>query len=216
MQTPARRGRVFTRSIATTLLTLNGLSVQAKEVNGLAPIELRLVFVNLANMNPSLQRGALWEVTSLLAPVGVRVRAETASPGEQRESGGVFVVFLAFNRTDGPEDATGGAAQSGQNDQLTVLAFPPKVAKVLGLDIARFGLWTERDRHDFHRALAVLIVHELVHALAGAKHRPHGLMSLQLRRTDLLDRSLVVDEDVHEAFRVGVSRTWSSVDRNRR
>jgi len=214
MQTPARRCRGLARSIVTTLLTLAVPSGQAEEVKGLAPIELRLVFVNLSRLNPSLQLGALREVTSLLSPVGVRVTGETASAGDQRQSGGVFVVFLAFDPTRSLEETTGGAAQSEQIDQLTVLAFPPRVAKILGLDLARFGLWTERDRHDFHRALAVVIVHELVHVLAGAQHRPHGLMSPQLRRVDLLDRNLVVDHDVHEAFRGGVARTWASVDRN--
>jgi hypothetical protein len=100
----------------------------------------------------------------------------------------------------------GGVARAENGRQLTVWAFPPWVAGGLGLDLGQASRWTVRQRLQFQRAMAVVVVHELAHALAGAGHRPHGLMSAQLRRERLVDPKLVVDADLRPAFLAGVAR----------
>ncbi len=99
-----------------------------------------------------------------------------------------------------------GVARVENGRQLTVWIFPPVVAGGLGLDLAGQPLWSAIQKLQFSRALAVVVLHELAHALVGAGHRPAGLMSPSLRRTRLLDPRLAVDADLQPAFRAAVAR----------
>jgi hypothetical protein len=60
--------------------------------------------------------------------------------------------------------------------------------------------------------MAVVVVHELAHALAGAQHRPDGLMSARLCRAQFLDPKLVVDADLFPAFLAGVAAIRAAAD----
>jgi hypothetical protein len=86
------------------------------------------------------------------------------------------------------------------------------VAGGLGLDLGQASRWTHRNRLQFQRAMAVVVVHELAHAIAGASHRPDGLMSARLGREQLLDPKLVLDADLHPAFRSGAAAIRAAAD----
>lgn len=167
---------------------------------------LHLVMVDLSGMPASLASGALGEIRTLLGPLGLEVSGETSAPRERRAGDGAWVVLLPFDRSRGANQTTSGVARNEYDGAPTVWAFPPKVARTLGVSLDGFGRWTNRDRREFHRALAVVIVHELAHALAGAAHRPRGLMRAGLERRELLDPALGLDPDLHQAFREGAAR----------
>jgi hypothetical protein len=66
--------------------------------------------------------------------------------------------------------------------------------------------WAPVSQLHFQRALAVVVVHEMAHALAGASHRPVGLMSTSLARVGLLNPRLALDADIGPAFLAAVAR----------
>lgn len=169
------------------------------------PAELRLVLVDLCDTAPELRHGTLRGIQELLEPVGIRVTSRTAFPGEDHASGGVYVVLLPFDPSRPRTQPVGGVARREYGRQLTVWAFPPWVAGGLGLDLGQASRWSTRERLQFQRAMAVVVVHELVHALARVPHAPHGLMSGKLRREQLLEPHFVVDTALHRALLAGVA-----------
>jgi hypothetical protein len=200
----SRRSCVFASTLAVASFAL-GLPAAPDEPFNLQPAGLRLVFVDLCDTAPELRHGTLREIQVLLAPVGIEVKGDTAAPGEDEASGGAYVVLMPFDPSRPRTQPVGGVARRENGRQLTVWVFPPFVAGGLGLDFGQTSRWTHRHRQQFQRALAVVVVHELGHALAGAQHRPDGLMSTRLRRERLLDPKLVVDADLHAAFLAGVA-----------
>ena len=175
--------------------------------------ELHLVFVDLCDTRaPARGHGTLREIQGLLEPAGMRVTGRTASPAENQATGGVFVVLMPFDPSRPRTHPSAGVARRENGRQLTVWAFPPWVAGGLGLDLGQASRWTFRQRVQFERAMAVVVVHELAHALAGAEHRPDGLMSARLGRAQLLDPTLFVDADLHPAFRAGVAAIRAAAD----
>jgi hypothetical protein len=167
---------------------------------------LHLVLVDLSGMPPALARGALDEVAELLRPLALRVTSEISPPRERSGRRAVQVTLLPLDRSRDRAHAAGGVALPAYDGTHTVWAFPPKLARTLGVELGRFARWTNRQRQEFHRALAVVIVHELAHALAGASHQPAGLMSARLPRRDLLESRLALDPGLHAALRAGVRR----------
>jgi len=205
MHPGSRRFSVFAPTLAVASLALGRLPAAADEPLDPKPAELRLVFVDLCDTAPELRHGALREIQALLEPTGLKVTGRTAAPAKDRATGGAYVVFMPFDPSRPRTQPVGGVARRENGRQLTVWAFPPWVAGGLGLDLGQTSRWTHRHRQQFQRALAVVVVHELAHAIAGAAHRPEGLMSAQLRRERLLDPKLVVDADLFASFLVGVA-----------
>ena len=206
MHPGSRRFSAFASTVAVASLGFNPLAVASDAPRQTTSAELRLVFVDLCDTAPGLRHGTLREIQGLLEPAGVQVKGETATPGEGELRGGVYMVLMPFDPSRPRTHPVGGVARRENGRQLTVWAFPPWVAGGLGLDLGQTSRWTHRQRQQFQRAMAVVVVHELAHALAGASHRPHGLMSPRLRREQLLDPKLVVDADLHAAFLAGVAR----------
>jgi len=152
------------------------------------------------------RHGTLREIQGLLEPAGVQVTGRTASPGKSAPTGGVYVVLMPCDPSRPRTQPVGGVARREKGRHLTVWAFAPWVAGGLGLDLGQASRWTFRQRVQFERAMAVVVVHELAHALAGAEHRPDGLMSARLGRQQLLDSKLIVDTDLHPTLMAGIAR----------
>jgi hypothetical protein len=212
MHPGSRRSFVLASTLAVASLALGRLPAAADEFLDRKPTELRLIFVDLCDTAPELRHGTLREIQALLTPTGLMVTGRTAAPAKDQAAGGAYVVFMPFDPSRPRMQPVGGVARRENGRQLTVWAFPPWVAGGLGLDLAQTSRWTHRHRQQFQRAMAVVVVHELAHALAGASHRPDGLMSPQLRRETLLDPNLVVDADLQDAFRGGVARLDSPAE----
>ena len=205
MHPGSRRPFVFASILASAALAAS-LAAAAEEPPDPDAVALDLVFTDLCDTPPQLRHGTLREIQGLLEPAGVRVTGRTASPGESAPTGGVYVVLMPFDPSRPRTQPVGGVARREKGRQLTVWAFPPWVAGGLGLDLGQASRWTFRQRVQFERAMAVVVVHELAHALAGAEHRPDGLMSARLGREQLLDPTLVVDANLSPALVAGVAR----------
>ena len=203
MHPGSRRSSVFASILATAALAAS-LAAAAEEPPD--AVALDLVFTDLCDTPPQLRHGTLREIQGLLEPAGVRVTGRTASPGKSAPTGGVYVVFMPFDPSRSRTHSVGGVARRENGRQLTVWAFPPWVAGGLGLGLGQASRWTFRQRVQFERAMAVVVVHELAHALAGAEHRPDGLMSARLGRQQLLDSKLIVDTDLHPTLMAGIAR----------
>ena len=204
MHPGSRPSSVFASILAAASLAA-GLPSAAEEAPGPKAVALDLVFTDLCDTPPELRHGTLRAIEGLLEPAGVTVTGRTVFPGEDETSGGVYVVLMPFDPSRPRTQPVGGVARRENGRQLTVWAFPPWVAGGLGLDLGQASRWTTRQRLQFQRAMAVVVVHELAHALAGAEHRPDGLMSARLGREQLLDPRLSVDADLHSALVAGVS-----------
>jgi len=205
MHPGSRRSSVFASILATAALAAS-LAAAAEEPPDPDAVALDLVFTDLCDTPPQLRHGTLREIQGLLEPAGVRVTGRTASPGKSAPTGGVYVVLMPFDPSRPRTQPVGGVARREKGRQLTVWAFPPWVAGGLGLDLGQASRWTFRQRVQFERAMAVVVVHELAHALAGAEHRPDGLMSARLGRQQLLDSKLIVDTDLHPTLMAGIAR----------
>jgi hypothetical protein len=204
MHSWSRRSSVFASILAAASLAA-GLPSAAEEARDPNPVVLDLVFADLCDTPPELRHGMLRAIQSLLEPVGMTVKGRTAFAGQDRASGGVYVVLMPFDPSRPRTQAVGGVARRENGRQLTVWAFPLWVAGGLGLDLGQASRWTARQRLQFQRAMAVVVVHELAHALAGAGHRPDGLMCARLRREQLLDPHLAVDSTLRPALLAGVA-----------
>jgi hypothetical protein len=196
----------FAPALAVASLALAPLLAAANEPPDPKPAELRLTFVDLCGTAAELRHGTLREIQGLLEPVGLKVKGRTAAPAEDQASGGAYVVFLPFDPGRPRTQPVGDVARRENGRQLTVWVFPPWVAGGVGLDLGQTSRWTHRHRQQFQRALAVVVVHELAHALAQARHRGDGLMSARLGRRQLLDPKVVVEADLQGALLAGVAR----------
>ncbi len=213
MHPGSRRLSLYVSTMAASIAVAAApAAAPAEEPPPPTPAELRLVFVDLCNAPPELRHGTLREIQALLEPLGMKVTGETARPAEDQASGGVFVILLPFDPNLPRTQVVGGVARREYERQLSVWVFPPRVAGSVGLDLQATSRWTHRHRQRFQRSMAVVVVHELAHALAGAKHRPEGFMSAQLGREQLLDPRLAVDADLHPAFLAGVARLNAADD----
>jgi hypothetical protein len=207
METRSRHPHLVALTFAASLTIGSGPVAEATPLPP-AALDLALVWIDLSETAPEFLRVATLQVRGLLAPVGLRVsgRSVTAA-GSAGPPGGVRVVLMDSDPSRrGDAHPVGGAARTDYGPQPTVWVFPAIVAGGLSLDLGRQPLWTAVQKLQFCRALAVVVLHELAHALVGAAHRPHGLMSATLNRSSLLDPRLTVDADLHPALRAAVAR----------
>jgi hypothetical protein len=204
MRARSRRLAVVASCAAVTTLCV-GRATRADDPLDLGGVELHLTFFDPCHTVTDLGPGTLREIQRLLGPAGVAVTGRSATAGRATAGGGVHVVLLPFDPSRPRTQVVGGVARPAYDRQLTVWAFPPRVAGGLGLDLGWMARWSDRDHQEFEKALAVVVVHELGHALAGAGHRRRGVMSTRLRREQLLDSKLAIDEDLLPAFRAGAA-----------
>ena len=171
-----------------------------------AALEMPLFWADLCGTPADLLEAAAGHLQELVRPAAVRVSSRVSTAGSGRPVEGVTVALMCS--PPGPRGlvhTVGGSAGRKGARQPAVWVRPAVVAGGLGLDLGRNPRWTERDRAEFSRALAVVVLHELVHTLVGVEHRPTGLFSATLRRNDLLDPRLTIDPDLLPAFRAAVA-----------
>ena len=204
---PGRRPVFVSVSTLAASLAVNVAAGPADELPPPAAVELRLVWVDLCEMPRWVLDDTTRNIEDLLAPAGIQLSTGRATAGQAGAIEGVMVVLMASDpgrRADARP--IGGVARVESGRQLTVWAFPPAVAGGLDLELARQPRWTPVQRLQFARSLAIVVLHELGHALAGAKHRRGGFMSARLDRPLLLDRRITIDADLHAALRQGVAK----------
>jgi len=140
--------------------------------------------------------GATWSLEEL--PVGDGDAPRPAGAGAES-----FFVLLsgASPAAWGVKDRAMGTVVPNENRRRRLLVFPTRVLRVLGLD-RRSG----RPPLAFHnletaRALARVVVHELIHALSpDHSHAAGGLMRGTLNRKFLLRPDLPIDSECRAAL----------------
>ncbi len=202
-----RRFPVSASMLAAASIALGPPATAADEPLVPAPAELRLVWTDLCGTGPLTVQGATRELQALLGPLGIRLVSESSDSGRSRETRGLRLVLMPSNPNRLRRGAPAAGATLVRREQVNAAwVFPGAVAVALGLDIRDLNGWDLRTRLQFHRALAVVVAHELGHALAGAAHSQQGLMVPCLGRDEMLDRSLTVSPALGPALLAGVAR----------
>jgi hypothetical protein len=94
-----------------------------------------------------------------------------------------------------------GLVLKSQEPSRAVWVFLKNVRWTLGHDLRKQAPWTEGDAQDLALALARVVAHEVVHAIAPDEpHSRGGLMSDSLNRSYLLGRRIPVDSHCAAAF----------------
>jgi hypothetical protein len=203
MHPGSRRLSVFVSILAAASLA-PGPSAAADEPLDPGGTELRLVWTDLCRVGPLTVEGITRELRTLLDPVGIRVLAESSEVGRSEQTRGMWLVLMPRNPRFRRGAPAAGSTLRAQTNAIWV--FPPEVAMALGLDIRHLHGWDLRTRLRFHRALAVVVLHELAHALAGAEHGRQGLMVPSLGSREMLDPGLAVPVDLRPILLAGVAR----------
>lgn len=153
-------------------------------------------------------RGATEEVKRILSEAGVE--AEWMRIEDALASGRPRLSILLI---DVEPEAWGlaahslGAAKGEGGRRDAVLIFTPNVIRAAGHPVERGGCETVRMQAQIGRALARVIVHEIVHAVApGHPHSEGGLMNPSLSPAALLQSSAEVDPACARTFRSRLER----------
>jgi hypothetical protein len=146
------------------------------------------------------------EVASTLAAIGVEVVWLDAL---RSTSGPVLAVTLMRKpppRWRVPAHAM-GATPTHANRRDAVFVFLPPIMRALGLEPRMKRLPTPRERIGLSRAIARVVVHELVHALApDVEHGEGSVMQASLSRHALQHGATRIEPEVADAVRAGLAR----------
>jgi hypothetical protein len=174
--------------LLAVLLAVGG---NARAGDAVRPEELLLpvVFVNLSAVPSDVLRWCLLEAGELLRPASVRVTVEGAAPGTAIRPRALLVIALPGAGPVHHGRRVLGAV--GPREQGAVWLHPDGVALALGLEPSLMGRWPMEHGLRFRRALSLVLVHELLHRLAAARHTPDGLMAGRLDRLRLFHEQRV-------------------------
>ena len=162
---------------------------------------LELVFFDPLNALPCGLESLAGEADAVLRPLGVRIAWRQGGPGTLTRRPQLHVVLL-----DGPAaerlQLVLGATPHEPGASLHFWISMPAVKRVLGLDPVRDRALSLAQRVQVARAIARVVVHETVHALAPElPHAPAGLMCDHLDRAFLLASRVPIDVRAAAALR---------------
>jgi hypothetical protein len=163
---------------------------------------LRLAWVDVTGLPLTSGEGAVAHARDLLEAAGVRVAA-TAVPAPSVVSGRTMIVVLGREREGAPGEAQWGAAP--RDAENTIWVYPRRIAADLGLDPQTPHAWPALETLKYRRLLGLVVVHELLHRLAGARHEEDGLMTTGLSPSDDIF-GYVVPPALRSALQDGVAR----------
>jgi hypothetical protein len=196
-------------------LSLNSMGT-ASSVTGLAhpnenPAHLTLAWRDGHELFPYDLRIMTREVESLFEAWGVRIDWELDDESISKFEPALNVVLLP-SEPSGPgwriEASAMGAFLHETGAERTVYIFFPNVMRAIRLDPQIERILSLRERRDLSRALARVVAHEVIHAIAPSlPHSSKGLMSASLDSTFLTKRKVLVDARSGDAF-VRSLRRW--------
>lgn len=169
---------------------------------------VRLAWFDPADSVPGVFSSVRHETTDLMQRMGVSVQWRRAHTRELARMDEVSVIFVAHGGTGSrPRQAVVmGACPLDSRPHRAVWVHAPRVLAALGLSPRRQGLrLSPHDEAQFTRALARVIVHEVVHAVAPDVPHGGGLMSGRLSRKQLTGDVVEVDASVTLALRQALS-----------
>jgi len=211
------RAGIVVLGFGFSLLALGALAdmvVAVKEAPAAAKRpSLRLVWVDVHKIAEAVRPVAFAETTILLESAGVDLEWEK-NDGRQRDvrDGEVQVVLL-------PEPMPPlrrhimGAAQPGAYGVRVVWVFLASVREALGLPRRASGLLRPIEMRRLARALARVILHEVVHVTDPARpHAARGLLAARLDRPFLESGRLEIETELVPVFRAAAEVRETPVD----
>jgi len=190
------------------------LSVELMVVAGAAagdgaptPAVLRLVWSDRAGKATAVRPAVLHELRAELRAAGVNLRT-TIWDGHDRAADPDEIHVIVDDVPPPPLGRdTMGAVQTTPGRLRSVHVFVGVIERVLGLDVEGTATRPPSVARDLSRAIARVILHELVHEGAGATHQPDGLMAARLDRRLLAAPTLTLDADLRAALRSAATRS---------
>jgi hypothetical protein len=171
------------------------------------PPTLNLVWVDVSGALSPVFGAVTEEAEALASRMGARLTWRRGVAGEtlvlEHE---VTVVLLTANPLRDPTAVdTMGAVLRDASIPKTAWVVLPNVARAVGLSSA-VERWSGLERRAIARAVARVICHELVHALAPElPHSPEGLMAAKMGRAQLLGPGIEIQPAVKSAFLASLS-----------
>ncbi len=175
------------------------------EADAPAALVTRLVWIDPTSVALGTEGVVRSEVTRLLREMGVGASWRRAEPHEIARPGELRVIFL--NRATEREHRVPvlGATPSSFQGERFVWVHVPSVRAAAGVSAQRVG--PSLDVHSARSlgiALARVIAHEVVHAVAPALPHGTGLMSARLDRRMLTAARIAIDPQVGFAVRTAL------------
>jgi hypothetical protein len=163
----------------------------------------RLVWLDPAGEAVGTEAMVRPEVSRVLREMGVSASWRRAEPHELAREGELRVIFLNRAAERNHRVPVLGATPASFQGERFVWVHVPSVRAAIGVSRSGPGL----DVHSARRlgiALARVIAHEVVHALAPSLPHGSGLMSARLDRRMLTAPSIAVDPQVGLALRAAI------------
>jgi hypothetical protein len=170
---------------------------------------VRLAWFDSADIVPGLFTDVQEETGVIFGGVGVATQWRRAGERDLARTDEVSVIFVPHTATSSRQGrCVLGATPVGAREHRTVWVHARHVLAALGLP-SRFqsGRLAPRDRVVFTRALARVIVHEVVHALAPEIPHQEGIMSECLTRKLLTAEHLVLETATESALHAALARS---------
>jgi len=163
----------------------------------------RLVWLDPAGAAFGTEAMVRPEVARVLRAMGVSASWRRGEPHELAREGELRVIFLNRGAERGHRVPVLGATPASFQGERFLWVHVPSVRAAVGVQRSGPSL----DVHSARRlgiALARVIAHEVVHALAPSLPHGSGLMSARLDRRMLTDASIAVDPQVGLALRTAI------------
>jgi hypothetical protein len=170
-----------------------------------SPPSVRLVWLDPAGVAYGTEGFARSEVARLMEEMGITVSWRRGEAHELSRPGELRVIFLDRGAQREHGTPVLGATPTRFATEPYVWIHVPSVRAAAGVAGERGGAWPDmRSARMFGIALARVIAHELVHALAPALPHGTGLMAPRLERAMLTATRITVDPEVAIALRTAL------------
>ena len=166
--------------------------------------ELELVWLDAHRLFPDFER-VCSEADPIFRDLGVTVRWEVGTDWRPSAAGEDRIqVVLMPSEPSGwgiSASAMGVVLLPQRSQQDSVYLFYPPILRNVGLGRKAGSMLTPRERRDIARAIARVLVHEVVHAIApNLSHADEGVMHDALLIGALSKQDIVIDDGTREEF----------------
>ncbi len=177
-------------------------------LRGEARRELELVWLDAHGLFPDFER-VRSEADLILRDVGVAVRWEVGSDPKPSTAGERRIqVVLMPSEPSGwglSPNAMGVVLLPDKSQQNSVYVFYRPILRNIGLGRREGAMLNPRERRDAARALARVLIHEVIHAVApNLSHADEGVMHDSLLMGELSSRDIEIDARTREELLRGL------------
>lgn len=195
------------RKALVVVVLMGAPLLRGEEARTLEPLEI--VWRDAHGLFPDFERIRV-EAEPIFRDLGVAVRWEVGSDPQPPTSDPprVQVVLMASEPSAWgiQANAMGVVLLPNRSQQDSVYLFYPPILRNIGLGRRTGSMLKPPERRDVSRAIARVLVHEVVHAIApNLSHADEGVMHDALLVGTLLRQDIEVDRRTREEFLRGLS-----------